>query len=378
MFEKKEQKYYRLNNILQLCADYNMLLGERANGKSYSVKECILWEAYNECDYNEFINNGKRVPKNRFMFGYLRRWREEIKTRDVESYFSDMDISKITNGNYECIVCYRNDIYFGHYDDDGKKIRGKQCGSCFSVNSATHYKSLSFPTIGNIVYEEFITNAGYLPHEVDNLMDIISTISRRQYVRVFLIGNTISRLCPYFDEWQLTHVKTQKQGTIDIYKQPTTQVDENTGEPVIVTIAVEYCENSGNNSKMFFGNKSKMIQTGVWETETFQHLEQPFNHYKLIYEIFYKYSSFQFNICLLKDDNNLPFLYVYPAKEIKNSIKRIVTDDFSTDNLTTNNLTNKTMYDKIVLELINENKIVFSDNLTGTEFYQIKKEKGGF
>lgn len=378
IINKKEQKYYRLNNLLQHRADYNILLGERSNGKSYAVKECMLWEAYNECDYNEFINNGKRVPKDRFMFGYLRRWREEIKTRDVEKYFSDMDISKLTNGNYETIECYRGDIFFANFDENGKKVRGKQCGSSFSVNSATHYKSLSFKTIGNIIYEEFITNSGYLPHEVDNLMDIISTISRREYVRVFLIGNTISRLCPYFDEWQLTHVKTQKQGTIDIYNQPTTQYDEETGENIIVKIAVEYCENSGNNSKMFFGDKTKMIQTGVWECDIYPHLEYNMNHYRLLYKIFYKYQSFQFNICLMRDDDGLPFLYVYPAKECSDKIKRIVSDEFSTNKLCTTSLTNLTKYDKIVLELINENKIVFSDNLTGTEFYQIKKEKGGF
>lgn len=88
-------------------------------------------------------------------------------------------------------------------------------------------------------------------------MDIISTIARRDYVRVFLIGNTISRLCPYFEEWQLTHIKSQKQGTIELYRQFTNQYDEKTGEPIVVTIAVEYCENTGNQSKMFLVKSQK-------------------------------------------------------------------------------------------------------------------------
>ena len=36
-----------------------------------------------------------------------------------------------------------------------------------------------------------------------------------------------------------------------------------------------------------------------------------------------------------------------------------------------------TKYDKLVKDLIEEKKIVFSDNLTGTEFFQSIKEKGG-
>lgn len=376
--EVVEQKFYRLNRILQLNADYNMLLGERSNGKSYAVKECMLWEAYHECDYNEWINNGKMIPKDRFQFGYLRRWRDDIKTRTVEDYFSDMDVKALTDDEYETVMFKQGAVYFANYDPTGKKVQGKQCGNCFSVNSATHYKSLSFKQIGNIVFEEFLTDSGYLPHEVDKLLDIISTIARRDYVRVFLIGNTISRLCPYFDEWQLTHVKTQKQGTIEIYKQPTSQVDEETGENIVVTIAVEYCENSGSNSKMFFGQKANMITSGIWECDVHPHLENPFNSYKLKYQIYYKHGSFAFNICLLRDDDKQLFLYVYPAAEIGRKVKRIVTEEYTANPLATPYLTKITKYDILVLELLENKKVVFSDNLTGTEFYQMKKEKGRF
>ena len=115
-----------------------------------------------------------------------------------------------------------------------------------------------------------------------------------------MVGNTISRLCPYFDEWQLTHVKKQEQGTIDIYKQPTSQIDEN-GNNIVVSIAVEYCENSGSNSKMFFGQKSKMTTSGVWESDSYPHLQEPFNTYKCVYKIYYEYTSFRFIIFLIHD-----------------------------------------------------------------------------
>ena len=375
---KEKQKYYRLNNILKTDAEYNMLLGERSNGKSYSVKECVLWEAYHHCEYGAWINDGKKVQKARYEFGYLRRWKEETKTRDVESYFEDIDVKSLTDNNYDTVVAYRGDIYFGSTDDEGKVERGDKIGSVFALTSATHYKSRTFPLIGNLIYEEFITNAGYLPNEVDNLLSIVSSIARRNRIRVFLIGNTISRLCPYFDEWELVHVKEQKQGTIEIYNQPTNQIDEETGELITIKIAVEYCENSGSNSKMFFGKKSDMIVSGVWECEAYPHLEKPFEKQYVKYQVIYEYSSFRFLINLMKYPNENPFLFVYPYNSEEYKCKRVVTDKYTTDKLHTLYLTKVTKYDNIIMDLLENQKIVFSDNLTGTEFYQIKKERGKF
>ena len=375
-----KQNYYNITNILEKKAQYNMLLGERSNGKSYQVKLVALWEAYNECDYYSFAKFGKMVKKDRYEFAYLRRWREEIKNKDIENYFGDMDIKNITKNEYTGVEVYQGEIYFKKFDSVlGKEIRGKHIGKAFCLTGETHYKSLAFPKIGNVIFEEFITKSGYLPHEVDNLTSIISTIARRDFIRVFLIGNTISRLCPYFDEWELIHVKKQEQGTIDIYRHKTSQFLDN-GNQLVVSIAVEYCANSGNNSKMFFGNNTKMVTSGVWESEEFPHLERSLNSYKIHYQLIYEYSSFKFVICLLTDPEKPkePFLYIYPCTKEKKDIKRRITDKFTTDRYTTMKLTTVLKYDTLIMELINQKKIVYSDNLTGTEFNQIKKEKGGY
>lgn len=372
-----KQEFYRLNNLLPHKATYNLLLGERSNGKSYAVKECCLWEAYHEADYNEYINNKQIAKKTRYQIGYLRRWKDEIKTNDVEKYFANMPISEITNGEYSTVICYRNDIYFGNYDENGKAKKGKCIGSCFCLTGATHYKSLTYESIGNVIFEEFLTIDGYIPHEVDNLTSVISTIARRDYIRVFMIGNTINRMCPYFDEWQLTHVKRQQIGTIDIYNQHTDQIDVD-GSEVIIKIAVEYCANSGNNTKMFFGNKSKSINTGVWDTNVFPHLDKPMRYYKCKYRLLYCYSTFDFVINLLVGEDKEPFLFIYPSTKTNNKIKRIVSDKFSTNRYVTFYLTPLSEYDKLVIELLDNKKITYSDNLTGTEFEQIKKERGRY
>ena len=79
----------------------------------------------------------------------------------------------------------------------------------------------------------------------------------------------------------------------------------------------------------------------------------------------------------MQNKNNEPFLYVYPAKE-RGKIKRVVSNKFNIDRYTTLYLQNLSKYDTIVNELISNQKIVYSDNLTGTEFNQIKKERGRF
>ena len=82
-------------------------------------------------------------------------------------------------------------------------------------------------------------------------------------------------------------------------------------------------------------------------------------------------------VLLLKDTNKNIFLYCYPATE-KSKYDRIVTDKHNINKLSTLYLSDVTKYDSLIIELLNNNKIVFSDNLTGTEFNQIKKERGKY
>lgn len=73
------EKYYSLKGIKKLNCEYNILLGERANGKSYSVKDEVLKNAW----------------QNKEEFIYLRRWKEDIRRVSIVNYFADMDIKNI-------------------------------------------------------------------------------------------------------------------------------------------------------------------------------------------------------------------------------------------------------------------------------------------
>lgn len=369
-----KQTYYSIKEILKQNARYNIIYGERSNGKSYSPKEYAIYCAYTGKD----MFTGEELGIRRKL-AYMRRWKEEIRNYDVEQYFADMSkcIKEITNNEYDCIVSFQRKIFLGIENGDGTKTRGKEIGYSFALTSATHYKSLAYPEIFNIITEEFITDEGYLPREVSKFTSIISTIARREIVHVFMIGNTINRMCPYFREWELTGIPRQKQGTIEVYNQITDQIDDN-GEKVIIKIAVEYCQNFDNNTKMFFGHAAKTITSGSWDTQIFPHLDNKLRDYRCYYRILYNYNDFQFVICLLRDFNKDLFLFVYPNTKKRDDINRIVSTEFSTNRMTTFYLTVLTKYDKIIMRLIEDKKIRFADNLTGTEFWQIKKERGRF
>lgn len=367
---KNKQNYYSLEKMQKTEADYKILFGERSNGKSYAVTERFLYIAFNEKDKDG-------TPIKKYQFGYVRRWKEDIKGNSIEKYFEDKKelIKKITNNEYDTILAYQASIYFGTTDPITLTVKkGKKIGVAFCLTSETHYKSLQFPLMGRILYEEFITSSGYLPNEPKTLQSLVSTIARREKIEVYLIGNTMSRLCPYFREWSLKNVLRQKQGTIDLYSVHTKQINED-GTEIIITIAVEYCENSGNNSKMFFGKNAKMITTGTWDSDEYPHLDDNINTYVTLYKIRYEYNDFTFTILLIEKNNNFS-LFIYPATK-DSKYDRKISNLYSVDNSVTVDIVPFYKYDVLVIYLLENNKILFSDNLTGTEFYQIKKEKGG-
>lgn len=338
-----------MHRILKTDANYYILLGERSNGKSYAVKHYCIEDA---------INNGN-------LFILLRRYTVESKNFMMESYFDDVDTFKLTNGEYNAITVYRGGIYLTVLTEENKAVRGTKIGMVMSLSIANHYKSMSLLKYKNLIYEEFITDDLYLQNEPFELQNLVSTIARRNKIKVFLIGNTISRLCPYFTEWSLVNIPRQKMGTIDIYNMETNQID-NDGSQVIVKIAVEMCENSGSNSKMFFGSQSNQIVNGSWKSKEFPHIPYDYKECEVMYGINFVVYNMIYTSEILKKDEDI-FIFTRPANKIKK--ERVIQPEFSLNMLVTDKLIPITQGDIIFQKLVKLNKLTFSDNLTGEEFH---------
>ena len=83
-----EMKYYSLKQILKKNAQYNIIIGERSNGKTYA---CLL-----HC-LKEYICNGNQ-------FAIVRRWKEDVRGKRASTIFNSIcannEISELTNEQF--------------------------------------------------------------------------------------------------------------------------------------------------------------------------------------------------------------------------------------------------------------------------------------
>ena len=292
--------HYNLDNIDKLGARFNLIYGERSNGKSYQLKHKKGVEKY--------LKTGRR-------FILMRRWKEEITTEKIEQYFQDVDVTKLTNGKYNCITLYRKSLYLSIYDNEtGKTKRFDKIGYVVALSTEQNYAGASYLDVDDIIFEEFMSRSVYMANESNKLMNFYATVDRKRLTtRLWLVGNTISRVCPYINDWGLHSViSSQKQGTIK-------EIVINGNEEKI-KIAVEYCKSTGQSSGTI-GTNAEMINTGAWETAPQPHLPKSIKEYKKLYTFGFQYQNFKFLCNLLQDrETKETVWFVFPFfKEFKNN-----------------------------------------------------------
>lgn len=360
--------HYNIDNIDKENANINIIWGERSNGKSYQVKhkkgiipalESILKDAVN---------------LERFIL--MRRLREEITSEKVERYFADVDIASLTNNEYNLITYYRKEIYLAHYNyETGKVIRGLKVGYVVALSTEQHYAGASYLDVKNIIFEEFMSRSVYLANEPDKLMNFYNTVDRKRgIVKLWLVGNTISRVCPYLTDWGLQGiVAKQQQGTIITKKLDTGTFDDD-NNPIYIKLAIEYCKSTGKSS-FAIGKHKDMLNKGSWQSDPQPHLPKSINEYKHVYMIGFQYKEFKFIGELLKDYESKEFVwFIYPyEKEFKNNLL------IFTDIVKLNKRYQRNIYDlsfkndrlSKVFDTFREGNIFYASDLCGTDFKQV-------
>ncbi len=300
---KEVVKYYSLKNILNKNADYNIIFGERSNGKTYATLKYAI---------EQHIMTGKQSA-------YIRRWREDLRGKRAENLFANHTanglISELTNGQYNEVFYFSNKFFLSYYDAEKGKHYPNETPFCFafSLSEQEHEKSSSYPNVTTIIFDEFLTRRYYLPDEFMLFMNLLSTIIRqRDDVKVFMLGNTVNRFCPYFTELGLKNVATMEQGTIDIYKF---------GEGGAV-VAVEYCSTivhqKKSNKYFCFDNQNlQMITGGKWELAVYPHLPVKYKPKDILLKFYIKFNEYTLQGNVIQVDNN-NFIYIHSkTTEIK-------------------------------------------------------------
>ena len=305
-----DSRFYNLNSILKTNSTYNMIIGERSNGKTYATLKYGI---------EQYFKNGSQIA-------IIRRWQTDIRGNRASEVFkallSNNEIYKISKGKYQGIHYYGGKYYLCNYGDNGKAIYSDNdvIAYPFSLSDTEHNKSISYPDIRTIIFDEFLTRQVYLPDEFILFMNTISTIVReRTDVKIFMLGNTVNKYSPYFEEMGLKNVKEQIQGTIDVYKYGNSKLK----------VSVEYCKASGKSKENSFyfafdNPKLEMIKTGAWELDIFPHCPIKYKPRDILFIYFIEFGGELFQCEIVNKDNNM-FTFIHlKTTPLKNSSNDLI------------------------------------------------------
>ena len=346
-------KYYSLNKINKKDATYNVIFGERSNGKTYATLKQAL---------ENYFDNGSQ-------FAYIRRWSVDVQPKRMNNLFNaiieDGYLEKLSGGKFTAIFYRTGRFYLCTYNDKGKPIYNEEdvIGYAFSLSENEHNKANSYPKVTTIIFDEFLTNKIYLPDEFILFMNTVSTIVRqRNNVKIYMLGNTVNKFCPYFKEMGLTNILSMKQGSIDLYTYGNSKLK----------VAVEYADSKKkfkkNNFYFAFNNpKLKMITGGAWELNIYPHAPVKWLPKNIIFTYFIDFNDNIYQCEIINKDTNV-FTFIHEkTTPIKNPDKDIIyTLDYNPKiNYNVNILKPLTDYQQKITWFYTHDRVYYQDNNVG-------------
>ncbi len=160
--------FWDITKSLSYNCLFNFIVGDRGVGKTFGCKKYVI---------DKYLKTGAQ-------FVYVRRTKRELK--GIRTFFAD--ISSNYENNFQVV-------------NDGFKIDKKQAGYYLNLSTAQQQKSVAYPNVETIIFDEFIINDGYvhyLPSEVLSFLELYSTIARLRDVKVYFLSNALTTSNPYF------------------------------------------------------------------------------------------------------------------------------------------------------------------------------------
>lgn len=348
-------KYYTLDKILETNSDYNIIIGERSNGKTYRLMKYVL-EKYIYDDEQSAI---------------IRRWDTDFKGQRANAFFKNVvsngEVKKLTNGEWTNVQYFNGAWWLAKWDNDIKKyVRNDEPFAYkFALTDTEHDKSTSYPNVTTIVFDEFITRRYYAPDEFSLFLNTVSTIVRqRDNVKIFMLGNTVDKYCLYFKEMGLKHITNMEQGSIDVYKFANGKLK----------IAVEYCKTSKDSKQSnkyfcFDNNTAEMIINGTWELDIYPHLPVGFRYSRtdVVFNYFIRYDGeiVQADV-IQQDDINITYIHA-KTTPIKNEDKDVIYQlkPSPHPNIFNNLLSVNSKLERAIAVYFINNKVFYQDNSIG-------------
>ena len=116
------QKFYSLKSILEKKAQYNIIIGERSNGKTYAVLKYAI---------ERYLQTGEQLA-------IVRRWRDDFIGKRGATMFDALEVNKeifkLSKGKWTSVYYYASRWYLCTYDSkDKREVDEKPFAYGFSI-----------------------------------------------------------------------------------------------------------------------------------------------------------------------------------------------------------------------------------------------------
>lgn len=184
----RQFSYYNYSKLDSFNATFNFVVGARGLGKTWGAKRKVIAKG---------IKTGEQ-------FIYVRRYKNELATAartfvaDIANEFPDHHFRM--NGS---LFQFATAESF----EEKKDRKWITIGFFIALSTSQMQKSVAFPNVKTIIYDEFIIERGalhYLPDEVTIFTNFYSTVDRYQdKTRVYFLANSVSIMNPYFIDYDI-------------------------------------------------------------------------------------------------------------------------------------------------------------------------------
>lgn len=331
-----------------------MIIGQRSNGKTFSVLKTIL---------ENYINKGERAA-------YIRRYQEEIQPKNIQLLFDQPAlrnlIIELSGGNYNGTFYRANCFYLVYYREDGKIENKDTTPFCITraVNTWQTTKGQDAGALHLICYDEFMTRDGYLKDEFISFCNLLSSLVRdRDDVVIYMLANTVNKYCPYFSEMGLGDVSQMEQGSLKVY---------NYGQSDL-RVAIEYCspvkatEKVANKLFAFDNPQLEMVKNGKWEIKNYARTPYPIHDNMVLLDFYILFNEQLIKGRIVHYNKDLFLFFNRQTKDIKiGDLTPFYTDEFCSSHCHVRYINDcPTQAHILIRDLVRKNSMCFANNEVG-------------
>ena len=350
----KSSDFYSLSAIKKKNAHYNVIFGERSNGKTYAVLSEII---------NNYVKSGE-------LGAYVRRYREDCRGLSAQQLFAGLVdngyIENVTNGQYNNVTYYRKAWFLSHIEENEKNCYKDKNPFCYSF-ALTESKGSNYPGITIFYFDEFIDRIKpELTGEFAIFANLISTLARdKAKMKIYMTANTVNYSSLYFREMGLTNIRKMTPGEIDVYKYGNSKLK----------CAVEYTAHKADKASdvyFAFNNPHLQMITGkgdtIWELGLYPHITGlKWTKDKVIFSAFLIYETDIVQMDLVNVNDTMFIFCHMKTTEIKNPDTDIILDleDKPGFNIIHSLIKSNLRIAKRILWFFNNQKVFYADNSVG-------------